>query len=77
MSVSPGVIGDFSSNHHLRQSLVFLNVPAMQQLEAYIGNVATLFDESGNLTSDSFREFTVNFMRAFAARVEIKTGNKA
>ncbi len=76
MSVSPGAIGGFGANHHLRQSLVFLNVPAMQQPEAYIGNVANLFDESGNLASDSFREFAVKFMQAFAAWVETSTGSK-
>lgn len=36
VSVSPGAIGAFGANHHLRQSLVFLNVPAMPQPEAYI-----------------------------------------
>ncbi|MCX5809747.1 MAG: NAD(P)H-dependent oxidoreductase, partial [Proteobacteria bacterium] len=30
ISVSPGAIGGFGANHHLRQSLVFLNVPTMQ-----------------------------------------------
>src|SRR5689334_21226985 len=30
VSVSPGAIGGFGANHHLRQSLVFLNMPAMQ-----------------------------------------------
>jgi chromate reductase len=29
--VSPGAIGAFGANHALRQSLVFLNVPAMQR----------------------------------------------
>jgi chromate reductase, NAD(P)H dehydrogenase (quinone) len=29
ISLSPGVVGGFGANHHLRQSLVFLNVPAM------------------------------------------------
>jgi chromate reductase len=29
VSASPGSIGGFGANHHLRQSLVFLNVPAM------------------------------------------------
>ncbi len=29
ISVSPGAIGGFGANHHLRQSLVFLNVPCM------------------------------------------------
>ena len=77
MSVSPGAIGGFGANHHLRQSLVFLNVPAMQQPEAYIGNVTALFDENGNLTSDSFREFATKFMQAFSAWVEINTCCKA
>ncbi len=70
VSVSPGAIGGFGANHHLRQSLVFLNVPAMQQPEAYIGNAASLFDEKGNLANDSIREFAVKYMQAFAAWVE-------
>ncbi len=28
--VSPGGIGGFGANHHLRQSLVFLDVPVLQ-----------------------------------------------
>src|SRR5574342_136140 len=44
LSVSPGAIGGFGANHHLRQSLVFLDVPAMPQPEAYIGGAAKLFD---------------------------------
>src|SRR5690348_6800740 len=43
VSVSPGAIGAFGANHHLRQSLVFLNMPTMQQPEAYIGAANTLF----------------------------------
>jgi chromate reductase, NAD(P)H dehydrogenase (quinone) len=70
MSVSPGAIGGFGANHHLRQSLVFLNVPAMQQPEAYIGNAASLFDEAGNLANDSIREFVTKYMQAFAAWVD-------
>jgi chromate reductase len=70
MSVSPGAIGGFGANHHLRQSLVFLNVPAMQQPEAYVGNAAALFDENGRLANDSIREFVTKFIRAFAAWVE-------
>ena len=46
MSVSPGAIGGFGANHHLRQSMVFLNVPMMQQPEAYIGGAANLFDDN-------------------------------
>jgi chromate reductase len=38
VSNSPGAVGAFGANHHLRQSLVFLNVPTMQQPEAYVGH---------------------------------------
>jgi chromate reductase len=70
VSVSPGAIGGFGANHILRQSLVFLNVPAMQQPEAYIGKAADLFDERGDLANESIREFAAKFMDAFAAWVE-------
>lgn len=65
ISVSPGAMGGFGANHHLRQSLVFLNVPTMQQPEAYIGGAAKLFDEKGKLTNDSTRDFAGKFMQAF------------
>jgi len=70
VSVSPGTIGGFGANHHLRQSLVFLNVPVMPQPEAYIGGAANLFDEQGNLTNANTREFLSKFMTAFAAWIE-------
>ena len=75
MSVSPGTIGGFGANHHLRQSLVFLNIPTMQQPEAYIGNAGNLFNESGNFANDSISEFITKFMHAFAAWVEINRSN--
>ena len=70
ISVSPGAIGAFGANHHLRQSLVFLNVPAMQQPEAYIGGADKMFDASGKLTNDSTREFLGKFAASFAAWIE-------
>jgi len=70
MSLSPGPLGAFGANHHLRQPLVFLNVPVMQQPEAYIGNAASLFDESGRLSDERARETAVKFMKAYAAWVE-------
>jgi len=65
VSASPGGMGGFGANHHLRQSLVFLNVPAMAQPEAYIGGADKLFDGSGNLINDGTRKFLQDFMRAF------------
>jgi len=70
ISVSPGAIGGFGANHHLRQSLVFLNVPTMQQPEAYIGGAGSLFDEAGEITNPGTRDFIAKFMAAFAAWVE-------
>ncbi|HEX7647189.1 MAG TPA: NAD(P)H-dependent oxidoreductase [Noviherbaspirillum sp.] len=65
ITLSPGAIGGFGANHHLRQSLVFLNVPVLQQPEAYIGNGANLFDDKGGIASESTREFLQKFLGAF------------
>jgi len=70
ISLSQGGLGGFGANHHLRQSLVFVNVPAMQQPEAYIGNVASIFDAAGEISAPSTREFIAKFLNAFAAWVE-------
>ncbi len=69
ISVSPGAIGGFGANHHLRQSLVFLDIPTMPQPEAYIGGAAQLFDADGTIKNEATREFLVKFMEAFAAWV--------
>jgi chromate reductase len=70
VSVTPGALGGFGANHHLRQSLVFVDMPAMAQPEAYIGNAASLFDAKGALSSDATREFLRKFAEAFAEWVE-------
>ncbi|MDY0200397.1 MAG: NAD(P)H-dependent oxidoreductase [Tenuifilaceae bacterium] len=65
VSVSIGNISGFGANHHLRQSLAFVNVPTMAQPEAYLGGAAALFDNKGNLTNDATKDFLKNFMAAF------------
>jgi chromate reductase, NAD(P)H dehydrogenase (quinone) len=70
VSGSPGAIGAFGANHHLRQSLVFLNVPAMQQPEVYVSHVDKLFDEIGNLVNEGTGKFLQQFMQTFAIWVE-------
>ena len=71
MSVSPSTIGGFGANHHLRQSLVFLNMPVLQQPEAYLGNAATLFLEDGTLASADTRAFFMKFLNAFASWITL------
>lgn len=70
VSVSPGALAAFGANHHLRQPLVFLGMPTMQQPEAYIGNVADLLDDNGKLKKDDTRKFLKDFMDAFANWIE-------
>jgi chromate reductase len=72
-SVSPGAMSAFGANHHLRQSLVFLNMPAMQQPEVYLGGVDKLFDADGKLANPSTREFLTRVGHAFAAWIEKTT----
>lgn len=53
ISQSPGTLAGFGANHHLRQVLAFLNMPVVQQPEAYIGLVHELLDENGKLNEDT------------------------
>jgi len=70
VTVSPGAIGGFGANHHLRQSLVFLDMPTLQQPEAYVGGAAKLLDAEGRIANDGTREFLQKFLQAFAAWIE-------
>ena len=66
ISVTPYKLGAFGANHAVRQTLVFLNMPAMQMPEAYIGGAAELFDAAGKLKSEQTRAFLEKFAAAFA-----------
>lgn len=65
VSVSISKISGLGANHHLRQSLVFVNMHTMAQPEAYIGDAGGLFDDSGKLTQEDTKEFFKNFIQAF------------
>ncbi|WP_295137390.1 NAD(P)H-dependent oxidoreductase [uncultured Reyranella sp.] len=67
VSVSPYKLGGFGANHHIRQSLVFLNMPVMQQPEAYLPEVAGMLDERGALVSAESREFLTKVISSYAA----------
>ena len=70
ISVSPGAVGGFGANHHLRQSMVFLNVPMMQQPEAYCRGADKLVDETGAFATEETRAFMKSFIEAYALWVE-------
>lgn len=70
VSVSPGKIGGFGANHHLRQTLVFLNVAVMPQPEAYIGEVTSILAEDGSVASESAQGFLKSVADAFALWIQ-------
>lgn len=65
ISISPGMMGGFGANHHLRQSLTAVNVATMAQPEVYLSGADKLFDEQGAPTSDATRDVLLKFLRAF------------
>ena len=70
VSVSPGALSAFGANHHLRQSLVFLNMPTLQQPEVYIGGVNHLVDAEGKILKPETKQFLETFLAAFATWIE-------
>jgi chromate reductase, NAD(P)H dehydrogenase (quinone) len=70
ISSSMGGIGGFGANHHLRQSLTFLNMAILPGNEAYIGAAHTLFDDAGALTNEGTKKFLTQFVQTFAAWIE-------
>ncbi len=72
VTASPGSIGGFGSNHQIRQSCVFLNMPVMQQPEAYLGHVSDdSFDQAGCLKDGPLKDLITGLAHAFADWVEM------
>ena len=70
ISNSPGMLGGFGANHHLRQVLTFLNMPVLQQPEAYISKVAELLDENGGFKSENTQGFAQSIVNAFVEHLD-------
>jgi chromate reductase len=72
VSVSPGAIGGFGANHQLRQACVFLNMPVMQQPEAYLGHVNDdSFEADGCLKEGPLKALVLSLAAAFADWVDL------
>jgi chromate reductase len=66
VTASPGSIGGFGANHQIRQAAVFLNMPVMQQPEAYLGHVSDgSFDAAGCLKEGPLKELVASLAHAF------------
>ena len=70
VSCSPGAIGGFGAQHHLRQSLAYLNMPTMTQPEAYLGGIDKLVSTEGRFVATATRDFGRSFMLAFEMWIE-------
>ena len=72
VTASPGSIGGFGSNHQIRQSCVFLNMPVMQQPEAYLGHVTDdSFDADGCLKDGPLKDLVMVLAKSFAGWVDM------
>jgi len=66
VSASPGSIGGFGANHQLRQACTFLNMPVMQQPEAYLGHVTDdSFEADGMLKEGPLKELVTKLAYSF------------
>src|SRR5688572_6588632 len=57
MGASIGGIATARAQYHLRQMMVFLNMFPINQPEVMIGNCSDKFDDQGNLTDETTKEF--------------------
>jgi chromate reductase, NAD(P)H dehydrogenase (quinone) len=78
VTASPGAIGGFGANHHLRQSCVFLNMPMMAQPEAYLGHVSEdSFDADGKLKDGRFKDVVTSLAHAFHDWIDLVQRSRA
>jgi chromate reductase len=72
VTVSPGAIGGFGANHQIRQAAVFLNMPVMQQPEAYLGHVGDdSFGEDGLVKEGPLKALVERLAHAFHDWIEM------
>jgi chromate reductase len=78
VTASPGGIGGFGANHALRQACVFLDMPVMQQPEAYLGHVTDKsFNADGSLADPALAKLVGRIAHAFADWVDLITAGCA
>lgn len=70
ISQSISNLSGFGANHHLRQSLVFLNMPVVQQPEVYLANSQDLLDENGKINKQDTIQFLQSFVDAFVDLIQ-------
>ena len=70
ISLSPGGVGAFGANHHLRQICASLGLAVPPKPDPYIGQAGTLFNEEGELIVESTRAYLQRLLNSFAQWVD-------
>lgn len=76
MGASVGSLGTARAQYHLRQILVSLNMPVVNQPEVMIGNAAQAFNQNGKLTNDTTRQFIQQLLIALVHLAKINLASK-
>jgi chromate reductase len=66
-------MGGFGASQHLRQCLVFLDMPTLQQPEAYVGGVDKLFTADGDYAQPATKQFLIGFLNTFERWIRKQT----
>jgi chromate reductase len=75
ISSSPGAMGGYGANHQLRQSLVFLDMPPLQQPEAYLNHINQAFGDDGQLSDERVRGLLTKLLTTFEHWVDCHHGH--
>ena len=67
---TPYNLGAFGAQHHLRQVLVYLDMPTLQQPEFYLSKVGDKFNAQGELTDESTRKQIEELWATFVPWIE-------
>ena len=70
VGITPYSLGGFGAVQHLRQVLMYLNMPALQQPEFYVERASEKFNEAGELTDEHTKEKITEFWTAFTVWAE-------
>lgn len=70
ISATPGSLGAYGANHHLRQVLGCQDVFLMQQPDVYLGHVGEQIDANGKVTSDKLKGMLDAFCQAYGQWIE-------
>lgn len=72
LGASPGAIGTFGAQHHLRQVLAYLNMRVLGQPEVYF-NASHAFDDQDRLTDEKTKDIILHFFEAFNEWIHLVT----